>query len=519
MIDIHSIFATGELFDGHYKLIRQLNDTGDLDNVWLAIDVNTIDKYAAASDMSSGKLVAIKICFQSSSLNIEEEQRLQDEFDTSSQCHHPNLLPPDQYSICDDIYYLVFPYIEKETLNKHIGKNMSLRAIWKLIQDLASGLNELHTHQPPITHRNISPSNILVGDDENYILTNYGLHFDAVIEQGDENNVIQTKTSAYTAPERFNATVAFGPESDIWALGSTLYEVLSGNKPFGENGGKNQQSDTPLPPLPDQQPEIRDLVYACLNSDPQKRPTARQIKEAARHKKFHSKQEKTRLPKKDKKKAKRKDIKNYHGDQRHKSKTLPIIIASAVLLLVGLLAYFLIPNHDVGETSKEPEVSTIVDVNPCGEAVELLSRESTAHEGLLMLESLVTTNNAQATFLLSRLYFDTRETDTIFYDPMWERMRDNCGIIPDNKTSHKYLLDAFALDENDFMTLYHLGCDFKAGMVRGCERNLNYALWCFNHAESVLEKSGTLNKRYQHELDNGRDRISTSTYSPIKPKR
>lgn len=516
MIDIHSFLANDELFDGHYKLIRQLNAEGSPDNIWLAIDVNTIDKYAAAADTSSGKLVAIKICFQSSSLDIEEEQLLQDEFDAASQCHHPNLLPPEQYSICGDIYYLVFPYAEKDTLRKQVGRNMSTRGTWKLIQDLASGLNELHTHQPPITHQNINPSNILITDDETYTLTNYGLHFETIVRQGNVNETIHPNVSAYMAPERFHSSAAFSPASDIWALGATLYEVFSGDKPFGENGGKVQRDETPMPPLPDQPPEIRDLVYACLNADPQKRPTARQIKDAARHKKFHAKQEKT-LPAPKERTVKKKDTHNHQKDQQHKNKTLPVVIAATFCLVAGLLIYFLIPNRVVDTPPIKPEET--VTVNPYDEAVTLLSKESTAHDGLSLLDSLVTAHDAQATFLLSRLYFDTRETDTIFYDQRWERMRNNCGIIPNNETSHKYLLDAFVLNENDFMTLYHLGCNFKAGPVRGCDRNLNYALWCFNRAEFVLDSLGTLNKRYQQELDNGRDRISTSTYSPVKPQR
>ena len=98
-------------------------------------------------------------------------------------------------------------------------------------------------------------------------------------------------------------------------------------------------------------------------------------------------------------------------------------------------------------------------------------------------------------------------------------MRDNCDIIPDNEMAHKYLFDAFELKENDFMILYQLGCDFKAGTIRGCERNLDYALWCFDHAENTLNHSSANHTRYQQELERGRDRISTLDHAPSKPSR
>ena len=149
------------------------------------------------------------------------------------------------------------------------------------------------------------------------------------------------------------------------------------------------------------------------------------------------------------------------------------------------------------------------------EEQSLLSEENTAAKGRELLDSLVSLQDWQATFLLSRLYFDPREYDTVFYDKRWGKMRDNYGITPNNKTAHNYLFDAFELKENDFMILYQLGCDYKAGTVRGCDRNLDYALWCFNQAEKHVLN----NSRYREELEHGRDRISTDNHSPIKPSR
>ena len=499
MLDIKKFISSENLLDGRYKLIRSLAEGGKTTvATWLARDVNTIDRNAAAIDESSGKLVSIMLCHPATTLDFEEEQRWQDEFDAAYDCCHPNLLPPEEYAVLNDTYYLVFPYTQKGTLRQFVGKNISDKVVWKLISDIASGLEELHTHQPQIIHDDIKPSNILVVDNNSFALTNYGIHFETDIQRIDNQN----DGMAYMAPERFQAASSPHPESDIWAFGSVLYEVLSGNKPFGEQGGKNQRPDTPMPPLPDQPTEIRDVIYACLQADPQKRPTAQQIKDAARSKKFLAKPKKKNLTER---------TKEPSDNDNRKKKSVAIVVAT--LLLIGVLVYVLIPHHPNEELKEaKEEKEEVVVVNYYEKTLSMLSDKNTAETGRKLLDSLVKANDWQATFLLSRLYFDTRGIDTILYDKRWEKMRDNCGITPDNKMAHKYLFDAFKLNENDFMILYQLGLDFKAGPVRGCDRKLDYALWCFDHADSCVNHT-----QYRQELELGRDRILN--YSPLKPSR
>ena len=503
MKDIKSFSETGELFDGRYQLLNPLSTENGPDVVWLAKDVNATDKYNVAKRLTY-QLVSIKICFQNPSLDIEEEQRLQDEFDIAHQCRHPNLVPPEQYSIYDDIYYLVFPYQEKGSLLPCVGKSISAKSTWKLIHDIAAGLNALHTHQPHITHQSISPSNILIVGNEAFALSNYGIHLDKDDFQATPTKETSTNATAYMAPERFRTDLPFSPESDIWSFGATLYEILTGNKPFGAYGGKNQQDDTPMPPLPDQPSEICDLIYACLQADPQNRPTARQIMDAAQFKKFSINRTKKHPAPKAKKPT-------NVGRGKKKNKKL-FAIASVAIVIIGTAVFLLNSNHGKKNFEEKP----IETVNLYEKACHLLMEPNSAASGRKLLDSLVAAKNWQAVFLTSRLYFDTQGTDTIFYVQKWEKMRINCGIIPDKTKAHEYLYDAFTLNENDFMILYHLGCDYKAGAQRGCSRNLDYALWCFDKAESILNNTSTQNTRYRHELENGREGIID--HSPVKPE-
>ncbi len=89
------------------------------------------------------------------------------------------------------------------------------------------------------------------------------------------------------APERFLDETEPMPQSDMWGFGATLCEVLTGNVPFGEEGGKAQsRGDVPMPAIPGVSADVQRLIHACLAKEPGDRPTARQISEAARARQY-----------------------------------------------------------------------------------------------------------------------------------------------------------------------------------------------------------------------------------------
>ena len=293
MINIEELVSKGEFFDGHYKLLRSLNTDGATADVWLALDTNTIDtefdednESLRDKDDESGMLVAIKIYRPKNALDIEGEQRFRDEFKIVYECRHENLLQPTSFAIYKDIPYLVLPYCKNGSSEQLIGKKQTTDEIWKFISDVASGLAKLHSNQPQIIHQDIKPANILIDNNGNFAITDFGISSKTNgvhVGYYDEEN---SGTLAYMAPERFSNTPTPIPESDIWAFGATLCEILTGMVPFGEEGGRSQEDDTPMPSLPGLSASIRNLIHACLQKDPKKRPTAQQILQAARLKQY-----------------------------------------------------------------------------------------------------------------------------------------------------------------------------------------------------------------------------------------
>ncbi len=287
MKDINNLTEIGKLFDGRYKLLRPLSSEGGTADVWLALDTNTIDEVfdETTNDITSleetGIKVAIKIYRPKNALDIGE-QRFREEFKIVFNCHHTNLVQPINFSISDGLPYLVLPYCKNGSSENLQGKLKNKEEIWKYIADVSAGLAYLHAFNPTIVHHDIKPANILIDDNKNYAITDFGIssHRGFNREGYDDNH---SGTMAYMAPERFKDAYESIPESDVWSLGATLYELVSGKVPFGEDGGLEQlQSGKPIPPLPQTVPnDIKNLINDCLSSDISKRPTASEINKAA----------------------------------------------------------------------------------------------------------------------------------------------------------------------------------------------------------------------------------------------
>lgn len=301
MLDIEKFADTGQLFDNHYKLIRPLNTEGGTADVWLALDTTTVsdkdalDKAPFLDDAKLseiGLLVAIKIYKPKNALDIEGERRFREEFVIVFNCNHANLIHPAYFSIFEETPYLVLPYCQRGSSELLIGGFVKNDDLWRYIHDVAAGLNYLHHCNPPIIHQDVKPANVLIDDSGHYALTDFGIsakRFKQLNNNSDDDYYEeQSGTFAYMAPERFIDGNTPSAESDIWAFGATLYELLTGHVPFGEDGGLVQPDGKMSLPFKNIKisDEIKRLICACLSKNPSERPTAEQLLNAANQKRF-----------------------------------------------------------------------------------------------------------------------------------------------------------------------------------------------------------------------------------------
>lgn len=256
-----STLRKGEIFHNRYVLVAALGQ-GASAEVWKAKDTR-----------ANNLLVALKIFSEHSEMDSYGMQNFEREFTTVYNMKHSNLLPPTGYDVCDGRPYLVMQYCENGSCSSMAGR-MEEEDIIKFLHDVSAGLEYLHDHN--IIHQDIKPDNILLDDNCNFMVTDFGISVNSDSDIANSNGM-SGGTRAYMGPERFEGVT--NSASDMWSLGATAVELLTGNPPYGEHGGLLQAEGEPLPQLPQLQPEVKDLIMGCLAQDPAKRIKANEIRQ------------------------------------------------------------------------------------------------------------------------------------------------------------------------------------------------------------------------------------------------
>lgn len=258
------------LFDGRYRLRKKLGE-GGFSEVWLV------------DDTSAKITLVLKVFLPSSQLDESGIEMFRQEFALVYNLNHPNLLKYTYFGVCVGHPYLVMPYYNSGSAEDLLG-NCSERKAWQFLHDVAAGLSCMHEHQPPIIHQDIKPANVLL-DGNSYIITDFGISGKArsILGEGGEGGVSTVQgTRPYMPPEKFRRDQIPLVASDIWALGASLYEMLTGRLPFGGQGGEAQLQGAEIPPLPDSfSDDLKQIIMQCLLPDPTARPLATDLEQFA----------------------------------------------------------------------------------------------------------------------------------------------------------------------------------------------------------------------------------------------
>jgi hypothetical protein len=248
------------LFANRYKL-RKLLGRGGFSEVWLATD-----------DMTRLD-VAVKVYSPGQSMDEDGLKDFCKELSNVYSLNHTNLLKPQHVDSWEGMPYLIMAYCERGSCYGRIGKFTEEEA-WKLIGDVASGLAYLHAQD--IIHQDIKPDNILIDNNGNYVITDFGISVQARSTlRKSARQASSGGTTAYMAPERFSRDAAPVKASDIWSLGATVYELVTGRMPFGEVGGGMQRGGADIPAINAKvTPALCQTITRMLAEDPWERPTA-----------------------------------------------------------------------------------------------------------------------------------------------------------------------------------------------------------------------------------------------------
>jgi serine/threonine-protein kinase len=207
---------TGRQF-GAYRIVAALGE-GGMAAVYKAYHAN-MDRY-----------VALKILPPYFAGDPKFVGRFEHEAKTVAKLQHPNILPVFDFGRADGYTYIVMPFVQTGTLADLLSQGpLLLPMMAQVVRQVASALDYAHTKG--VVHRDIKPTNILLDEQGNCLLTDFGI---AKMVEGTQ---IYTQTGAivgtpaYMSPEQIRGETLDG-RSDIYSLGIILYEMATGRTPF-----------------------------------------------------------------------------------------------------------------------------------------------------------------------------------------------------------------------------------------------------------------------------------------------
>ncbi len=246
----------------NYKLIKKIGQ-GGMGVVYLA------------EDLSLGRMVALKMLAPYLVEDPEIMERFQAEARSQARLIHPNIIMVYSFQETEDQAFLVLEYIEGDTLEHRIKrlKRIPTGESVEIYRKILSAMD--YAHSKGVIHRDIKPGNIGFASDDVVKIMDFGI----ALNTEESGRLTRTGhilgTPQYMAPEQI-----LGQELDlrvdIYALGITLYEMLTGRLPFDSHSDYEvrvaQINRTPPPPTsfghPDITPPLEEVILKALAKDP-----------------------------------------------------------------------------------------------------------------------------------------------------------------------------------------------------------------------------------------------------------
>lgn len=257
-----------KVLDGRYELDRKIGEGG-------------MARIFAGRDLRLNRRVAIKIPHPHYAGDADFIERFRHEARAAAMLSHPNIV--DVYDVGQDgaVNYIVMEFVEGTDLKSLINREAPLAVAQAvgIAEQIARGLHA--AHRAGMVHRDVKPQNVIVTPDGQARVTDFGVaksHLStALTETG-----VSFGTVDYLSPEQAQGRQAT-PQSDVYALGVVLFEMLTGRLPFGGDSAVAvaMKHVTEPPPAPRSlNPAIpvglEALILRALDKDPARRPQGAQ---------------------------------------------------------------------------------------------------------------------------------------------------------------------------------------------------------------------------------------------------
>ncbi|ORY28652.1 kinase-like domain-containing protein, partial [Naematelia encephala] len=235
-------------------------------------------------NLSTGQMVAIKRI----RLHGMEEAEVRDvmrEVELLKRLAHPSIVKYEGMSRDEEYLNIVLEFVENGSLGQTLKAfgNFNEKLVSSYVAKILEGLDYLHSQG--VVHCDLKAANILSTKNGNVKLSDFGVSLNMKAVENIRQDATQGKTTSrdvagtpnWMAPEVISLNGA-SPASDIWSLGCTIIELLTGKPPYAEI--TNSMSvlfrivEDEMPPLPDVSPDLEDFLKLCFIKDPKHRPEA-----------------------------------------------------------------------------------------------------------------------------------------------------------------------------------------------------------------------------------------------------
>ncbi len=257
------MITKGQKINDRYEIIRSIGE-GGMANVYLGYDT-ILDRN-----------VAIKVLRGDLSNDEKFVRRFQREALSASSLAHPNIVEMYDVGEDDGTYYIVMEYVEGKTLKQLLKKRgtLTLSEAIDIMSQLTDGM--AHAHDSYIIHRDLKPQNIMIKDDGQIKITDFGIAMALNATQLTQTNSVMGSVH-YLPPEQASGK-GCTIKSDIYSMGIIFYELLSGSLPFrGENAVEIalKHMREPLPSVREDHPEIPQSIENIIRKATAKNPKNR----------------------------------------------------------------------------------------------------------------------------------------------------------------------------------------------------------------------------------------------------
>lgn len=219
-----------------------------------------------AHDIKHRRPVALKVLRPELAAAVGAERFLR-EIEVASRLVHPNILPLHDSDEVDGLLYYVMPFVEGESLRDYITRERQLPVDYTIavIQEVCDAL--AYAHAVGVVHRDIKPDNILLAAGH-AVVSDFGIA--RAIDASGTEQITATGmalgTPAYMSPEQGNGDGAIDARCDVYSLGCSAFEMLTGRPPFSgpPMAVLARHATERVPPLRAVRPDVPDFLDVIL---------------------------------------------------------------------------------------------------------------------------------------------------------------------------------------------------------------------------------------------------------------